>query len=93
MVILDSSSNEPVVNAGAVRSKTVNVKSGELTNIPLEVVPIGANQTITPTATSGSTVSVAYSDDTGYTLSVTATTSDSITFGSVTGTITINVVE
>lgn len=93
VVILDSSDNKPVVEPASVRSKTVNVKSGELTNIPLEVVPIGANQTITPTATSGSTVSVAYSDDTGYTLSVTATASDSITFGSVSGTITINVVE
>ena len=93
VVILDNSNNKPVVEPASVRSKTVNVKSGELTNIPLEVVPIGANQTLTPTATSGSTVSVTYSDDTGYTLSVTATASDSITFGSVSGTITINIVE
>ena len=93
VVILDNSNNKPAVEPASVRSKTVNVKSGELTNIPLEVVPIGANQTITATATSGSTVSVAYSDDTGYTLSVTATASDSITFGSVSGTITINIVE
>lgn len=84
------------VPATAVRSQTVNVTSGVKKTIALEVVPVGANATIV--AVPGkvtTTAAIAYDALTGWSLDITATADDTITFtvggDAIDGTITVDV--
>ena len=96
VVIWDSSSNYPSVSAVSVRNQTVNVESGVAKTVVLDVNPLGANDTLTPTSAgitaTTTTCVIAYDPLKGYTATITATADDSITFtGGVTGTITVDV--
>lgn len=95
VVIWDDSSNYPVINAEGVRSQNVNVESGVDKTIILDVYPLGANDTLTPTSagiTGGTTsCTVAYDELKGYTAVINATADDSISFTGLAGTITVDV--
>lgn len=81
----------PTVSPAVVRSKTVKVASGVTKVVPIEVAPIGANQSITASASGDATVSVTYDEILGYTLSINATEDDTVTFSGLSGTITVTV--
>lgn len=96
VVVWDSSSNYPSVSAEGVRNQTVNVESGVAKTVVLDVYPLGANTTLTPTSAgitaTTTTCVIAYDELKGYTATITATADDSITFtGGVAGTITVDV--
>ena len=96
VVVFDDDDNYPSVSAEAVRNQTVNVTSGVSKTVILDVLPLGANSTLTPTSagiTGGTTTcTITYDPLKGYTANITASVDDSITFsGGVTGTITVDV--
>ncbi len=96
VVVFDDDSNYPAVSATAVRNQTVNVTSGVKKTVILDVSPLGANSTLTPTSAgitaTTTTFTINYDPLKGYTADITATADDSVTFsGGVTGTITIDV--
>ena len=90
VVLFDTVEHLPAVDVANVRNQTVKVVSGEEKVIALEVNPLGANQTLTAKAGKDTTtVSVAFDETTGYSMKITATANDSITFNDVNGTITV----
>ena len=96
VVVWDNSSNYPSISAEGVRNQTVNVESGVAKTVVLDVYPLGANTTLTPTSAgitaTTTTCTIAYDALKGYTATITATADDSITFtGGVAGTITVDV--
>lgn len=96
VVIWDSSSHYPAISATTVRNQTVKATSGVAKTVVLDVTPLGANSTLTPTSAgitaTTTTCTIAYDPLKGYTATITATADDSITFtGDVTGTITVDV--
>lgn len=98
VVILDDLANEPSIKASAVRNQTVVVESGVKKTIVLDVVPVGANATIVPVPGElTTTATVSYDEIEGWTMDITATAADAITFtvdsSAITGTITVSVAE
>lgn len=96
VVVFDDDNNYPSVSAEAVRNQTVNVTSGVAKTVILDVLPLGANSTLTPTSAgitaTTTTCTISYDPLKGYTATITATADDSITFsGGVSGTITVDV--